>query len=1304
MAAATSDSTSAMHKHSHHSIPDPISTTSPSSPASSISSHNSSRTRSTMKKQRTFNHARKQTEHTQGQERSRSSSPSLVSSGSTPEASPSPTTTGFAQPSLGPYNVILQSIIDAVDSEPLNHKDLPGSIELEPSPDVMRRLISLYMRYSHPLHRIVNENDPEFWTRLDHPMKPEVASVVYAMCTVGAILKSKAPSSGYLDNLVYYFYNKTLALIEERPKDITTIQTLLIVQNFHVVTHRTTKGSEACLQMMEIANSISLGETVMKIAKNGMMSQEDLIMRNTWRMLIWNETLANMISLKNGVVDPLKDLSSPALEYRPEEKPHLKSTATEAAYFHFASLLRIFQNITKIKLPMSPRDLHPVTSALDAFTLWHNNLPKNLRCNPRAGGTATLSSHATNLDLYFRLGHILLLNILPPSVRSSPTGLGPRRESPLRILATCANGITAAMGDLIKEPDLRSYCMVHGMRCLTEAAMIQLLNSKVPDPAISTPAKVNFMKTLWCIKQFNFAVPAEILNSALAPYDAAMKQNITVQRQDQRLPDKDVSRNRTPSISAMTAESHTLSATRRELSLASDYSSSTCSTREGSHMTICEADDIDREQSHLLPSSPIQDGAAASLLTLSLESPTVNQRGFVTESSVIQAMPLDARNLASAYDTTRGGDSKPVVHASKAETFKRDGPSSSSMALLIPKLEQPDGGSFHALDTHTQRSTQSKQAPGYELHYERQYPNSSTDPVVRSPSSHMDHSWHGQSTGSREHYKTEHGNELAYTSDSRNIEENRPPDGERSTASRKPTRRVSQTSTTNDEFGVFRSLQARVSHRSSPDHMYQEPHDLRRSLRDSPGANSTQSRHHLGRVGYESIPQDCFSTPECTHQGDMTQRTGAQTSQSNTNIPSHSYSSFHDKSPRTPIPANSDVGLHDGYSDSDLEKRDLRHLGSRQDSHNRQGSPPNQRARVGYDYIYQHHQQSQMQSHRDSIHRLERPKEYEEREAEAIPDHLPKANRKTTALLDPRDLTVSTRVAGHKRPSVSMYGLNGSDDGRGSLVAGDAIDRIESLQFTSPNYYSDPLHQDGADAARLRLLKHENLDRSARPEYKPHSHPNRTKHLRHTTARHSHVGHDMPIHAPYITESLPSPLIQPPYNYPSNSPRHQIPQQHSHQPYVQQHYSYQQPTSSSSHHHQRNPLRNQSGQQHEPRTSPTSITPPSSLQSHPHGYSSSSAYAASRLAHSQSYSERPTQHQLQDQYWHQQQLQHHREHDQALHVQQQERSRGMMPPPPPPLEWPSDTRVSSIGVYGEEDGPSTELTELLREPIRRKYR
>ncbi|KAG0002954.1 hypothetical protein BGZ79_002013 [Entomortierella chlamydospora] len=677
------------------------------------------------------------------------------------------------------------SIIDAVEPEPFSYNGSLASTESKRDPDVMRRLISLYMRYVHPLQRIVDENDSEFLTKLDHPIKPEIASVVYAMCAVGAILKSKAPGSGHLDDLVYYFHKQALTAIEERPKDLITLQTLLIIQNVHVVAHRTKESSEAYLQMKEIATSINLGERVLKSASQDTLSQEELIMRNVWRMLIWWETMANMTSLNNGSIDPLKDLSSKAIDSRPDEIP--------SPYFYFTSLFKIFQEITKIRLPMSPRDLHPVTGILDQFQTWHNSLPKNLRCNPRTGGTGTSPSHATSLDLYFRLGHILLLNVLPLSARSSPTGLGPRRESPLRILATCANGITAAMGDLVKEPDLRSYCMVHGMRCLTEAATIQLFNSKESDPAISTPAKVNFMKTLWCIKQFNFAVPTEILSTVLARYDTALKQTTS----GQRPADKG-------------------SQGRRELSLASDCSSSTCSTREGSHITICETDDTDRERPFLSPSSPPQDGAASSLLALSLESPTAIQRGSI-ESSSIHKISQDVQGLASPRETSRVGQQatefKPSLQSSGMDTFERDEQRPSSASFLSPKLEP---------------SAQPKLVPGYDSQYDSRY---------TSVSSYSDHSWKSRRTGSGEHYQNEHDPGLAYAHTSRTVNEDRPPDGEHDIIFRQPPRQrsASQSSFTQNEFGMPRSLQIRESRRMSPDYSHQEPHQSRRVLKDSLG-------------------------------------------------------------------------------------------------------------------------------------------------------------------------------------------------------------------------------------------------------------------------------------------------------------------------------------------------------------------------------------------------------------------------------------------------------------------------------------
>ncbi|KAG0087153.1 hypothetical protein BGZ93_011123 [Podila epicladia] len=190
---------------------------------------------------------------------------------------------------------------------------------------------------------------------------------------------------------------------------------------------------------------------------------------------------------------------------------------------------------------MSPRDVHAVTSILDAFGAWHSLLPKSLRAHSSKSASSSkspFSPHAAILDLYYRLGQILLLNNLPQSTRSSPTGLGPRREPPLRTLATCANGITATISDFLKSADLKNYCLSHGMRCLTEAATIQMANTRESDPNISTPAKVNLMKTLWCIRQINFGLPAGKLSAILESFDAskATAPEPDVESRDYRVP------------------------------------------------------------------------------------------------------------------------------------------------------------------------------------------------------------------------------------------------------------------------------------------------------------------------------------------------------------------------------------------------------------------------------------------------------------------------------------------------------------------------------------------------------------------------------------------------------------------------------------------------------------------------------------------------------------------------------------------------------------------------------------------------
>ncbi|KAG9063560.1 hypothetical protein KI688_004445 [Linnemannia hyalina] len=641
-------------------------------------------------------------------------------------------------------NAIMQSLMDAADPDLYAYRDPFAADDVTPSPTILRELVGFYLQYMHPIHGLVDPQAPDFWTRLDLRMEPKVASIVYAMCTIGAVFKSSTPSPGVRDDLVYEFYRRTWTLKDERPRDIVTIQTILIMHSFFDLTSQVDEANSSFRLMAEIADEIELGTHVLELAHREKLSKEDILVRNTWRLFVWNEVMGLTISKQSGKVVPTKDLSSSALDVRPDEVPGSKTPIAEVVHYHLGNLFKIFQSITRIKLPMSSRDLHAVTNILDAFIAWHNSLPKHLRSpgsrTTFASGKGTVSPSAYALDLYFRLGHILLLNSLPSSVRSSPTGLGPRRESPLRILATCANGITATVGDLIKEPELRNYCMAHGLRCLAEAAMLQLANSKELDPAISTPAKVNFMKTLWCIRQFNFSLPLDVLNQTLAPFDTVGKIPSSSSNQDiaHTESSKKTFRPRTSSVSSVSMESPVFFApprAKRDISLASDYSSSTTSAQEGSHPTIYEADELDTKHAiRIAPVSPLQDGAAASLLALSLESPTTTQSLATTALAYNRPpeSPLDGAEVLTSHTLSLARDE-----------YEGDRSRSSSISVLSLRTESPTAHfvSFTDVQSHpamSQRSslpapTRREPADSHSLHIQDYRPPSDTHPHPLSP-------------------------------------------------------------------------------------------------------------------------------------------------------------------------------------------------------------------------------------------------------------------------------------------------------------------------------------------------------------------------------------------------------------------------------------------------------------------------------------------------------------------------------------------------------------------------------------------
>jgi hypothetical protein len=194
-------------------------------------------------------------------------------------------------------------MIEATDPTLYAYRGPPRPDEPHPGPEVMRHLVGLYIRYMHPVNRLVDERHSDFWTRLDRPMEPEVALLVYAMCTTGALFLSKTPNNGYLDDLVYEFYRRTWAIKNQLPQDLLTIQTYLILFPFFIVASQTEEGAEAQLRTVEIAQRIHLAEQVQKLATLGRLTMADKLLRNTWRGVVWMEVLVHLTTLQTVKID-----------------------------------------------------------------------------------------------------------------------------------------------------------------------------------------------------------------------------------------------------------------------------------------------------------------------------------------------------------------------------------------------------------------------------------------------------------------------------------------------------------------------------------------------------------------------------------------------------------------------------------------------------------------------------------------------------------------------------------------------------------------------------------------------------------------------------------------------------------------------------------------------------------------------------------------------------------------------------------------------------------------------------------------
>lgn len=200
----------------------------------------------------------------------------------------------------------------------------------------------------------------------------------------------------------------------------------------------------------------------------------------------------------------------------------------------------------------------------------------------------------------------------------------------------------------------------------------------------------------------------------------------------------DTFRPRTSSVSSVSMESPVFSApsrAKRDISLASDYSSSTTSVQEGPHPTIFEADEPDTKQtSRAAPVSPLQDGAAASLLALSLESPTTLQSLATTALTYSRPPegPLDGAEVLTSQ-----------THSLSRDEYEGDRSRSSSISALSLRTESPGArfASFTDVQSYPVTSQRSplppsarrENADSHSIHVQDYRPPSDTHPHPLSP-------------------------------------------------------------------------------------------------------------------------------------------------------------------------------------------------------------------------------------------------------------------------------------------------------------------------------------------------------------------------------------------------------------------------------------------------------------------------------------------------------------------------------------------------------------------------------------------
>ncbi|KAG0087152.1 hypothetical protein BGZ93_011122 [Podila epicladia] len=122
---------------------------------------------------------------------------------------------------------------------------------------------------------------------------------------MGAVFETKAPTAGLPDGLTLAYFRRTCAALDQGPEDMTTVQALLIMVPFYAVSNQEEEGQKAYDRSHNVAEKIQLGDAAMRLSTQEKLSAKDVEIRNTWRSLVWLETIANLTLLRSGPIELL---------------------------------------------------------------------------------------------------------------------------------------------------------------------------------------------------------------------------------------------------------------------------------------------------------------------------------------------------------------------------------------------------------------------------------------------------------------------------------------------------------------------------------------------------------------------------------------------------------------------------------------------------------------------------------------------------------------------------------------------------------------------------------------------------------------------------------------------------------------------------------------------------------------------------------------------------------------------------------------------------------------------------------------